>query len=396
MKTPNNLMSYMRHWNSPEKLAEEFGITCTKHPTLPLMGFKYGIKSPKFHPIVAQARGTVLEIGTWEMVACPFLRFHNHGEGFLDFNWDNFTCSEKVDGSLILVFSYRGSWHIKTSGSFGFQPVENGYKGDWHNLFVEAKNKSQKRPTTEEACIWNPDLTYIFELCSPYTKIVRHYPKPTLFLLGAYNIAHANKPEGSCYELSKWEIDTEAERLGFQRPNEYKFNSVKEVQSFLSQQEAIDPTWEGVVVRDNLNRRLKLKTNTYLAMHDIKSGGVFAEKHLIPIIMEDKQDELLKVFPEVTDKVKAMEELLVFHRTRLEEIWLEACGIETQKEFALFIIPKTPFSSILFQLRKESLVLSTSSAPRNNLDRLQQLFAQAGLCDPTVPGSNLILKVLFK
>ena len=67
--------------NGYEKIGEELGISAYEHPTLPLVGFKYSqIDSPKTHPVVRASRGTVLEKGTWKLVAHPFTRFFNYGE----------------------------------------------------------------------------------------------------------------------------------------------------------------------------------------------------------------------------------------------------------------------------------------------------------------------------
>jgi hypothetical protein len=53
-----------------ELLTTKYGINVYKHPTLPLVGFKYNqIESPKYDPIVRWSRGTVLEYETWNIVA---------------------------------------------------------------------------------------------------------------------------------------------------------------------------------------------------------------------------------------------------------------------------------------------------------------------------------------
>ena len=64
-----------------DKLQDELKINVFRHPTLPLVGFKYNqLESPRTHPIVRECRGVVLEDKTWKLVAKPFNRFFNVGE----------------------------------------------------------------------------------------------------------------------------------------------------------------------------------------------------------------------------------------------------------------------------------------------------------------------------
>ena len=89
------------------------------HPTLPLTIWNYTEEvqyNNKWDEITLSARGLVTdEFGT--IVARPFTKFFNMEEGKHTPTTD-FEVFEKVDGSLGIVFNYKGEWMIATRGSF--------------------------------------------------------------------------------------------------------------------------------------------------------------------------------------------------------------------------------------------------------------------------------------
>lgn len=122
-----NIQNYLRNGKTVIDLEKEFGIYSYNHPNLPLVGFKYGIiqsDEVKFHPIVREARGIVLERDSWNIVAYPFDRFFNLGEdGETEkrFNWNNFVCQEKVDG----CFPYKTKLNLWNGGTITIGQVVN-------------------------------------------------------------------------------------------------------------------------------------------------------------------------------------------------------------------------------------------------------------------------------
>jgi hypothetical protein len=66
--------------------------------------------------------------------------------------------------------------------------------------------------------------------------------------------------------------------------------------------------------------------------------------------------------------------------TVLVDVWAKTKDIEAQKDFALAIVGKTPFTGLLFDLRKRF-------AKEQSVELLKKNWREAG---------DLILKVLFK
>jgi hypothetical protein len=333
-----NVQAYLRGGKPASLLSSELGIGVFAHPTLPLVGLRYEGHAPKDHPIVRECRGLVLEAETWDVVAKPFDRFYNAGEApeaFASFRWDRSTCQAKEDGSLVIVYWYRGAWHANTSRSFGLERIVPA-RMTWAELFWRASGL--------DAAKLDPSYTHVFELCSPYNQVVRPYTKPTVFLLALFD-------PRTFRELPGEAVDAEAARLNATRPESFALRSPDQVAAFLEEKERLDPTFEGVIIRDDTNLRFKIKTRTYLAAHHAEGGNLLHPRRLIPLILAGEKDEAVAYFPglkEVADRVEAG---LDVEWNKLRDLWQSTWRIEDQGDFARAIVGKTPFAGLLFTLR---------------------------------------------
>jgi hypothetical protein len=341
----------MRKYNDLAKLTEEFGIKTYTHKSLPLVGFKYNmIDSPKYNEIVRWARGSVLEVGTWNIVAQPFKRFFNFGEceeERVKFDWNNFTVTEKVDGSLMILYNYQDRWFLNTSGSFGDGDVGTT-KMTWNNLFWQTVEGQLWDDVTKEEWtgLLNKDYTYLFELCTIHNKVVRLYANPIVYFLGAFDIKNG-------YELTHGEVEEESTKIFIHMPQTYKYTKMSEILDFLHEKESSDPTYEGVVIRDRRGIRFKVKNEAYLRLHHMADNGNIANpKCYVPFLVKGEKDEVLTYFPELKPLMDKAEEKIQEEWKKLLDLWKECYKIESQKDFALSILKRTKFSGILFTLRK--------------------------------------------
>jgi hypothetical protein len=68
------------------------------------------IDAPKTHPVVMECRGLCVD-SNFNLKAIAFPRFFNVGEyeeHTNTFNWNDFSVCEKLDGSLIKIFTHNG------------------------------------------------------------------------------------------------------------------------------------------------------------------------------------------------------------------------------------------------------------------------------------------------
>lgn len=338
------LQTALRSGTTPESLTRDLGITVYDHPTLPLVGFKYSqIDSPKLHPVVRECRGVVLERGTWNLVAKAFNRFFNVGEDaedFAKFDWSDFSCESKEDGSLILLYHYAGTWHVNTSGSFAFGPVQ-GYGMSWVDLFWTTSGIDRSVLAGQEA------TTFVFELCTPYNKVVRRYADQKTYLLSAFEAGQ---------EVARGTLQDLRLRLfganNVHGPDVYDFRSKEEIALFLRTQEDTDKTFEGVVLRDSTGRRYKWKTSTYVALHQLKdNGNVLLPKRIVPLVLAGEVDEVVATLPETKSALYEARDMLAGAFADVLARWQDTRGLPTQKEFAM-AVKDHPLSGLLFDMRK--------------------------------------------
>jgi len=339
------IQEYLRGGKTPEDLKEELGIRHYRHPEVPLIGFKYSqFDSPKTHPIVLEARGIVLEEGTWDLVAKGFDRFFNVGEledEFKLFDWSNFTVQSKEDGSLILLYWYDGEWRVNTSGSFGFGEVHDTGKVFGPLFWEVASFKPEEIPSR-----WK-DYTLVFELCTLYNKVVLKHTIPKVVLLSVFD--RSTTPS----EFEVEEADYIAEVLGVPRPAIYNLSSLEEIREWVFSLDAYVEICEGVVLRDCNGQRWKWKTKRYGAAHHLKdNGNILLPKNLVPICLMDETAEMKVLFPECANAFDAVSLELIVLFEDLSALWEKTKHLESQKDFAL-AVKSHPMASMLFSLRKE-------------------------------------------
>lgn len=350
-----HVQNYLRE-KGLDALTAELGIVAKHHDELPLVILNYDqIESkPKHHPIVRECRGLVLQKAAgWPVVAKSMDRFFNWGEmadEMGSFDFANCVVDEKVDGSLVVLYYFDGRWHANTRGSFATDTMQ-GVDITWRQGFCKALGVSDLQDLDDavqgDGNGLDRGLTYVCEFCSPWNKVVRRYEKPVMYLLTAFR--HLN-------ELTPDHVDTIAKTWGafFKRPVRYAFKGIEEVQAFLQEQAEKDPTFEGVVLRDP-NARWKVKSATYLGLHKMRGEGdnLFHPKHLIPFILAGEDSELLTYFNEVSEQYFKLKAEVLGDYARLVETWADAKDIDSQKDFALEIQGKTPYTALLFNVRKK-------------------------------------------
>ena len=357
-----------------DALNAEYAIEYSFHPTKPLVICNYSqIDSPKTPQVVRECRGLTLNSETFELVGKSFNRFFNLGEMLQEahlFDFTNFIVDEKVDGSLVSILNYGDTIHTFTRGSFADQELEGSDK-TWGECIVDALGDLSCR-LIELHLLKNPKITLVCEFCSLWNKVVRVYNVPTVYLLSAFNGKE---------ELHWDEVDQLAKNLCLQRPKRFKMTSIEEVEKFISDISETDKTFEGVVIRDKNNNRQKVKTLTYLALHRMSgNGNCFLVKNILPFVLSGESDELLTYFKEVESKYNEVKKVVDEAFETLKAVWEENKSIIDQKTFALAIKNRTPFTSILFTLKKTKGLEQT-------LNDLKDAWKQSG---------DSILKNLFK
>lgn len=254
-----------------------------------LILFKYNqINSDFNEEICCEARGLILEEGTWKVVRMAFKKFFNLGESFAaQLDWDTAVATEKIDGSIISVFFYDGKWRIATNSTIdAFKAELNGvgpYKnfGELFESVLPLSRFSEFSNILAHQC-------YTFELVSPYNKVVINYPETKVYLLSIRNM-------NTLVEHPLDEVAEFANRFGFTMPQFYYMNDEA---GFRRLVENMPEGHEGIVVRDENGERVKIKTLLYFQMHRAKNNGVITLERIVDLIRANDHYEFLSYFPE--------------------------------------------------------------------------------------------------
>lgn len=344
---------------------QEWGyIRENEHPDHPLSILTYTEKAQfenMWNRFTLQCRGLVYDWETGEIVALPLPKFFNsvqHGvdqdisvpEGNLHLrieNWskalpdDPFEIFEKLDGSMILVFHYKGEWLTASKGSFTSDQAK------WAKQMIDQRTYALQ-----------PGITYIAELIHPENRVVVDYKdRKDLVLLAARRNSDgselslstvANSWRGIGSVVKSWGLSDDLAQLeytaetGRSWPSGEKVSGVEE---------------EGYVIRFSSGVRAKVKLADYLAAHKLFTQTNERTVHEwlatgedlsgILAIVPDEYAEWVKSVAEQLNKAHA--DLICKVEESFEEIMAVLPSDHSRKDFAL-MASKYPWRSALFAL----------------------------------------------
>jgi hypothetical protein len=298
------------------------------------------IDSDFTNEIVRECRGLILD-KNFKPVCVPFFKFGNYGETYCpEIDWKSARVQEKVDGSLIKVWFYDEQWRVSTNGSIDaytsdigqsiFSVLDIPYK-TFGGLFDKAKENCGldfNRLDTHK--------TYMFELVSPYNKVVIPYKDIAIYHIGTRN-------NDTLEELD--------EDIGVQKPKHYDLHTLEDCIETASKMPYSE---EGYVVVDKNWNRVKIKSPQYVAVHHLKNNGDLNISSLVQLVRANEIAEFCTYFPEYKEYIiKLKEKTEEVIKTLEKEIDLiKTKQFETQKDFALAVKDK-PFSAFYFTWNKD-------------------------------------------
>lgn len=357
------VQEYLRNKNDPlEALAtlkEEIGIRYKVYEEDGIVILDYDqIESPKTHPIVIECRSLILSYPEFDVVSRKYDRFFNYGEApdmYADFSFDDAIVMEKADGSLIGVYynPKTDRWEISTR-CMAKAEGEHLFGGTWRQKVQEAFGFKDE-VDFQERCddIFRRSSTYIFEYCSPENRIVTKYDEAHMVLTG---VRCKDGTEVDAVIISSPYVDAAFRGLRVRAPKIYSAENMDELVEYAN---SLPDLEEGFVVRcQKTNKRVKIKSKTYLVAHKLRGNdAVPTRKNVLTLVLEGEVDEFLAYFPEwkgiISTAQSEVDELLADAMI----YWEKAKSLESQKEFALVVkSAKAPW--ILFSARKNGTIPS--------------------------------------
>jgi len=285
------LIEYLKT-NTFESLTDNYGLLVKPYNNGELYNISYtNWASPKFIKLVEACRGIVIDKDLNVLVR-PFDRFYNYGENPNQEEIDlaDTNIFDKIDGSLVKVWWYpkENRWCVGTRGT-AFAERENEYDTDYRALIYRALNITSDNEFNilceDQELAY--DETHLFELTSPYNRVVVNYDGIKLHYLNSRNIITG--------EYNPWSEDRIKE-FGVEVIQKFDLKTMEELKDFNSKF-TIDDLKEGFIICDSKFRPvLKLKADLYVHMHYLRGEGL-AHRRMVYMLIRNDHDEYLTYFP---------------------------------------------------------------------------------------------------
>lgn len=273
--------------------------------------------------LVQECRGIILRKSDLKIVCYPFDKFFNVQEGHASkIDWSSARVQEKLDGSIIKVW-YDDDWHISTNGTI------NANNAELQNSLSDYKNYAELFCSVfPQELFFNTlgvNYTYIFELVSPFNRIVVPYSETDIYHIGTRS------------NITLEEVNQD---IGIKKPREYSLHSLEDC---ITATQHMPFSEEGFVVVDKYFQRVKIKSPAYVSAHHLRGEGTLNNKRIIEMIKANGQDDFLSIYPEYRTAFQNIENALNLFLEKInEDWWIKKPDLfEDRKSFALWATKQT-------------------------------------------------------
>lgn len=344
------VLDFLKHWAAKEspdsalsRLTEQFGIKVAQYDDRVVLNYCQ-INSPKMEKIVHECRGLILSYPDFEVMSRTFNRFFNYGETFetQNFPFKESVVYEKIDGSLMALYHDDEKWNVATRG-MAYAEGRTISGSSFKELFEIALGESIETNVFAMRMRGWEDHTFICEMCSPETRVVKHYgEKPVVYLLSVRN------------KLSGLEYMPESvfqifENTHMQLPQIYDLGQLEGIQASLKELPTMDEGY--VILHPTSGNRVKIKNPAYVAIHHLRDNGVPSPRRMVELIQLNETDEYLSYFPEDRQFFEPYMEAYDILNREIKNLYSQIKNIVSQKDFALKV-KHLPYCGVLFNMRK--------------------------------------------
>lgn len=258
--------------------------------------------------IVRECRGVIFRKnvdGRWICVSRGFDKFMNFGESYAPkIDWESAIVMEKIDGSLIKLFWDNGKWHIATNGQIDAFEISINDEGlTFGDLVLKALGGQEQ--FNKLTYLLDHNFTYMFELVSPITQVVIHYPNTELYYLGARDMITMRE--------DRLKDNSIMAKFGIKQPKYYA--TIHDIDECIRNANEMGKDNEGFVVVDDCYNRIKVKSPKYLRAARLNNNNRITIKRVVEMMREEQLDDFIAYCPqheEMVNKVigalKEMEE----------------------------------------------------------------------------------------
>lgn len=290
-----------------------------------------------------QSRGPIIDMNTMKYVCRGFDKFFNIGEAMAPVPHPEtpVRATEKIDGSIIKVWLYKGEMKISTNGSIDGMRRNSNHGLSLGELFLEALGEEARKELLD-LMYSVPSHTHMFELVSPLAQIVVEYPETRVYYLGSR--------ENECGQ--HWQFYFALDEIWM--PAAY----------IISYAEAIENldrygSEEGLVIEWGLETtyQVKLKKEDYLQKHYLFTATPKSPRKLVDLYMLGEADEITAYLPQykvIFDDIKFCESLVRENITSIAQELLQ----QSPSDDKVYSVAKEVCSTLTSPGRYTGLVMS--------------------------------------
>lgn len=320
-----------------EGLMQKYGIKVRSYDDRYVLNYdQYASLRHKFSDIVRICRNLIISKDFENVLHRSFDRFYNYGEDDYKINFCGVSIDEKLDGVLVGAYHDGEKWCFCTKSMAFAEGVINNQIGNIKTFADVINNYVDISPIVSNG---DKDISYIFELVGPHTRIIKRYDTTRMVLL-----ACRNKKTGMYIDRN-----SEGKRIGWTEfPLSFSFSNIDDV---IEASKNLYERDEGYVLCTSDNTRVKIKNPKYLSLANMKMSGL-SKSGILRIINAGEEDEYLAYFPE--DKVLFAPYIRIrdLIYKSIDDYYSSVKNIEQQKDFAL-AIKSSPYKDILFNMRNK-------------------------------------------
>lgn len=247
--------------------------------------YQYEHNAVAWDPLVQHCRGIIFDasdtLSPYRIVALPFSKFFNYGEGGIHYPAAGAEIEQvwtKYDGSMFIIFHWKGKWHGTTRGSL--------------NSDIGVIGQQILDNYIHSGSVMHPDYTYLAELIYKENQIVVNYGDDRkLVLLGV-----RHRRAGHVYQPD-WIVDRFQGGLTikpFEVARRWSFANKEEMTAWLNKAKGTE--FEGFVVHFSDGSIFKFKSEDYMRLHRIIAQFTF--KRVLEAVQAGEQEDIRKALPE--------------------------------------------------------------------------------------------------
>ncbi len=280
-------------------------------------------------PMACECRALILScdvsnpsaiVGETKVVSRAFDRFFNLDQqgSTVDFSKPT-TIFEKLDGSLISLYHYKGRWNVATRSNWNGSNEFNGHT--FRGLFNRALNEMGWEFDDFVAQL-DTERAYLMELQTPLNQVVVPHDTFKLNLIG-------------CRNRNGQEYDIRTIDIGIPIPAIFDFHSMADIRAFIDK--LPDHSFEGFVVLDNNFHRVKIKSPKYLIAHKVATKAM-TDINLLESILLEVDDDIIGFMPKFfAERLRVLKDALAAYVLRSDAVFSEHKHLD-RKSFALAIV----------------------------------------------------------